>query len=390
MSYDPEDRRTTPLALKLIERIHQNGPISVSQFMQACLQDEEYGYYRKKPAIGADGDFVTAPEISQIFGELIGLWCAVVWQQMGSPESVRLLELGPGRATLMRDALRASRILPAFHKALSVDLIETNEQLAAIQRQTLAGDKAPMRWHEDIAAATQTTLPTILIANEFLDTLPASQWQLTPSGEWVERQVGVSSSGTLCFTTAKTTNVNDRRLPSLLAQLPTERPTPGAILQAQDYATLAKTLKDIATRMPLAALFIDYGHLKTATGDSLQAVREHKPEHPLTSPGESDLTIEVNFADFVSAMSGTSLVHDGPVTQSDYLANLGITERAVKLMATNPDEAGAIEIAVARLMAPQGMGTRFKVVALRSVGLPPLPGFEAQNPRPRSKTSPEN
>ena len=163
--------------------------------MQACLQDPEHGYYRRQPAIGRAGDFVTAPEISQVFGELVGLWCAVVWQQMGSPPAVRLIELGPGRGTLMRDALRAARLVPEFRAALHVELVESNAALEPVQRATLSGEGVPLRWSADILPGAG---PAIVIANEFIDTLPVAQWVFR-DGAWRARCVGLDAAGDLAF-----------------------------------------------------------------------------------------------------------------------------------------------------------------------------------------------
>jgi NADH dehydrogenase [ubiquinone] 1 alpha subcomplex assembly factor 7 len=311
-----------------------------------CLQDPEHGYYVTKPAIGRDSDFITAPEISQVFGELIGLWSAVVWQQMGSPARVNLVELGPGRGTLMRDALRAAAKLSHFVDALSVHLIDSNPRLIEQQRSTLAGASRSISWHASLA--TVPDAPSIIIANEFLDTASAAQHI-----GGVERRVTIDGADRLVFT-----------------------PDAGTIHEQQDHKALVAGLARRAGGMPLAALFFDYGHLTTAPGDTLQALRAHRPEHPLTSPGEADLTVHVDFAAFSRASGAAGLAVDGPLSQGEFLGRLGIVERASHLMSANPAKAGEIELAVARLIAPQGMGSRFKAIAIRSSNLPPLPGFE--------------
>ncbi len=196
MTYDPNARRDTPLALKLKKLIRRDGPITVHDYMQACLHDPEHGYYVKQPAIGAAGDFITAPEISQVFGELIGLWCAVVWWQMGAPEKINLVELGPGRGTLMKDVLRASKAVPAFRNAVSVHLIETSTALAVEQRVRLAGCDVEPTWHR--APDTVPADASLYIANEFLDAVPVTQ-SVLQSGEGVERGVGLDASGQLTF-----------------------------------------------------------------------------------------------------------------------------------------------------------------------------------------------
>ena len=369
MPYDPDARRDTPLARGLKERIRREGPISVAAYMGACLTDPEHGYYVTQPAIGRAGDFITAPEISQVFGELIGLWCAVAWQQMGSPPRLTLVELGPGRGTLMRDALRAARLVPAFFEAIAVHLVETSRPLAAVQQATLSDAGRPIAWHGALDAVPSG--PTLVVANEFLDTVAVSQ-SLRHGGEWVERGVGLDENDRLVFR-------------------PMAGPGPrndgfrnageGSILESRGRFAILEVLRDRAGRAPLAALFLDYGHVETGVGDTLQAVRSHAAEHPLTSPGEADLTAQVDFAEFGRQAAASSLGVDGPITQGAFLGRLGIVERASRLMSANPAKAGQIEMGVARLIAPQGMGSRFKAIGVRSSGLPPLPGFE-QSPLP--------
>lgn len=346
MTYDPEARRDTPLALKLKQRIRREGPITVAEYMHACLQDPEHGYYVKRPAIGRDGDFITAPEISQIFGELIGLWAAVVWQQMGSPPRVNLIELGPGRGTLMRDALRAARKVPNFFEAIDLHLVEVNRVLSDLQRATLGDTASNVTWHASLRSISHR--PSIIIANEFLDTAPVHQFV-----GGVQRHVVLDAAGRLAF-----------------------EPQRGSINERQDHTELVDDLAALAGNAHLAALFIDYGHFKTAAGETLQALRGHAPEHPLSSPGEADLTVQVDFESFAAAISCTALAVNGPVTQGEFLGRLGIVERASRLMNANPAKAGEIELGVARLIAPQGMGSRFKAIGVRSADLPMLPGFE--------------
>jgi NADH dehydrogenase [ubiquinone] 1 alpha subcomplex assembly factor 7 len=334
----------TPLAGELAARIKSNGPISVSDYIQACLHDPAHGYYRVRHAIGRQGDFITAPEISQIFGELIGLWCAVVWQQMGEPSAVRLIELGPGRGTLMRDALRAAR--------------------AAEQRATLAGEPVPISWRRELGTQ-DAALPAIVIANEFLDALPLAQF-VWRAGRWHERCVGLDTAGRLAFVVGG------------------EVPPPAGIANAHEdgwiFESRAPAFADLAQQLAglgptSAALFIDYGHAHSALGDTLQAVREHRYEDPLAAPGEADLTAQVDFSAFAAAMRGQGLDCDGPVPQAAFLGQLGISERAARLMGSNPAKAGGIETAVARLMAPSGMGSRFKAIGVRSPGLALLPAL---------------
>ncbi len=357
----------TPLGEELVARIKREGPISVAAYIEACLYDPAHGYYRKRDAIGRSGDFITAPEISQVFGELIGLWCAVVWRQMGEPGTLRLVELGPGRGTLMRDALRAARALPPFRAALHVHLVETNTSLAAQQRATLADADVPLTWSTDLDAATCGG-PVIIIANEFLDTLPIAQW-VRHDGHWRKRCVGLGGEGRLAFVDGASDP--DVRLPPAIAESARE----GDILEtrAAALARWSETLAALGT--PLAALFIDYGHVAPSLGDTLQAVRMHRYDDPLAAPGEADLTAQVDFSAVTAAMQRCGLACDGPVTQAEFLGALGIAERASLLMATNPAKAAGIEGDIARLMAPGGMGTRFHATGVRSRELAALPGF---------------
>lgn len=363
MSYDREARRDTPLALKIKERIRAYGPISIADYVAACLQDPEHGYYRTQTAIGAAGDFVTAPEISQVFGELTGLWSAIVWQQMGSPKPFNLVELGPGRGTLMRDALRATRGVLGLHAAMKVTLVEASATLTAAQRATLAGAAVPIAWADRYPIFEE---PSILIANEFVDALIPDQWIKTDRG-WCARAVELDDAGRLQLGHSAGQGVRD----DLHDRWP-DAPN-GSVCEAHRHALLAEALKAAGT--PIAMLVIDYGHTETALGDTLQAVRKHVYEHPLCSPGEADLTIQVDFADLAREMTHAGFATDGPVTQAEFLGRLGIIERASKLMEANPARAGEIEAGVMRLMAPNGMGTRFKVTGIRSPGLATLPGF---------------
>jgi len=365
--YDPEARRDTPLALRLKERIRRDGPITLAQYMDACLQDEEHGYYRKRQAIGRGGDFITAPEISQVFGELLGLWAAVVWQQVGSPGEVNLVELGPGRGTLMRDALRAAGKVPGFVEALRVHLVETSEALREEQRRVLADAGVAMDWHERLGEVPAG--PAIVLANELLDTIPVHQFEIVEGGAY-RRGVALGEHERLQFV---------RLEPKLPIDAAAGRP--GDVSETQDFAALFE-LNRMMAAAPVAALFIDYGHMQSAAGDTLQAVRNHRFEHALCSPGEADLTVHVDFAHVRTypemgqpAKGWPAGVCDGPITQAEFLGRLGILQRASRLMAANPAKAHEIETGAARLMSPTGMGSRFKVLGVRSAGLPTLPGF---------------
>ncbi len=366
MNYDPQARRDTPLARTLKQSIRQDGPMTIARYMSECLWNEQAGYYATRRAIGSDGDFITSAEVSQVFGELIGIWSAVTWQQvLGAPPEVHIVEYGPGRGTMMRDALRAARVVPGFLDRASVHLLEMSPALAALQRDALSGARVPLSWGQNLAGF-QT--PAIILANEFLDSWPVEQWILTETG-WLWRGVGLDAAGELAFTTVPGTRQRD----DLAAKLP-NAPL-GSIVESLRTDRLAEALKSVARSGPLAALIIDYGYAGPANGDTLQAVRGHAYESPLTSPGEADVSAHVGFFELASDIHSAGLAIDGPVTQAEFLGSLGIVERASRLMSANPARAAEIETGVARLIAPNGMGTRFKVMGIRSPELPPLPGF---------------
>src|SRR5215468_807065 len=355
----------SPLLAHLRARIEREGPLPVDEFMRSCLADPEHGYWQRRATIGAEGDFVTAPEISQVFGELIGLWAGVVWRTMGAPTPVNLVELGPGRGTLLCDALRAARSIPHFLAAASVHLIERSAPLREAQRRTLAAVASPgdgrhhgrgcaITWHEAIGTVPKGA--TIVIANEFLDALPIRQL-VCEQGKWHERVVDVEGGGGLRFAVGPATQVRTEA-----------RCQPGAVLELRDGEE--ELLAALARReAPLVALFIDYGPMHWATGDTLQAVHRHAWVDPLSRPGRADLTAHVAFARLADKARSAGLGIDGPITQAEFLARLGVAERAARLMAANPREAGAIEAGVQRLISPTGMGGLCKALAVRSAAL---------------------
>ena len=371
--YDPNLRRNTPLARRLKERIRREGPISVDRYIGACLYGtgdpgghNDY-YYATRPVIGRSGDFITAPEISQVFGELIGLWCIIVWEQMGRPAPFNLVEFGPGRGTLMRDALRAMRVRPEMLSVVRVVMLDVSVPLADMQRAALAGVTVPIEMPGKLYRAEAPKRPAIFIANEYLDTEPIEQF-IRAEGGWVIRGVGLDGTGELTFVQLR--QIHPQTIRELDEMFPHARL--GDI--AELYSMNHDTRHALSEPEVMTALLIDYGHAKSAIGDTLQAVRDHAWEHPLTSPGEADITAQFDFAKFTQEEVGHRAV-DGPVTQAEFLGSLGIMERASRLIAANPSRANAIETGVARLMAPNGMGCRFQAIGIRSKGLPPLPGF---------------
>ncbi|MDJ0824514.1 MAG: SAM-dependent methyltransferase [Rhodobacter sp.] len=352
----------TPLAELLIRRIAATGPISVAEFMADCLMHPAHGYYSTRDPLGAAGDFTTAPEISQMFGELIGLALAQTWADQGAPAPVTLAELGPGRGTLMADALRAAAKFPGFADAAQVHLVEASPALRARQRATLPGHA--VTWHDH--AGTLPEAPLLLIANEFFDALPIRQFQRDPSG-WRERQVGLTD-GALAFGLSA---------PAPLAELAPRRAdtTPGDIVET--CAPARPVMGAIANRIAAhggAALIVDYGDWRSR-GDTLQAVRGHAPEDPLAHPGAADLTAHVDFEALAQAAPG--LAHSRLTPQGVFLERLGITARAQALAGALSGDALTAHIAAhRRLTHPAEMGSLFKVLALYPPGLSPPPGLE--------------
>jgi NADH dehydrogenase [ubiquinone] 1 alpha subcomplex assembly factor 7 len=334
----------------------------VDRFMQACLDDPVHGYRLKAETIGAGGDFVTAPEVGQVFGELIGLWCAVVWEGMGRPAPLRLVELGPGRGTLMRDALRAAKALPAFLAAATVHLVEISTPLRQAQRRLLRdhaeGASPNVAWHATLQEVPAG--PAIVFGNEFLDALPVRQlvWR---DGAWHERVVEAGPEGLRFAAGAEVDYARAAPQPDTIAEL-----RPG---EDDPIAALAERAE------PLVALFLDYGPADPSFGDTLQAVRRHAYADPLSEPGTADLTAHVQFADVAGKARSAGLAVRGPIAQAEFLGRLGIAERTGRLMTANPRRAGEIEAATQRLMSPTGMGQLFKAVAVHSPGLPPPPAF---------------
>jgi NADH dehydrogenase [ubiquinone] 1 alpha subcomplex assembly factor 7 len=364
MTADPTARRHTPLAAKLAAEIAHQGPMSVADFMRRCLWDEHHGYYATRHPLGKTGDFITAPEISQTFGELIGLWSAVIWRHhMGQPQPVTLVELGPGRGTLMSDMLRATAKIQGFHGALRCHLIEASQTLITEQQATLANAGVPVTWGLDLDVIAG---PTVIFANEFFDALP----------EW--RCVYVNDHGLLDFGIRP----GGQLRPDLSSAFP-DAPL-GTIFEAQSPDAILNALGALAQNHPVAMLLVDYGHTQTGPGETLQAVRAHSAEHPLTSPGEADLSVQVDFQALAAAARRAGFLVDDPVPQAVLLGRLGIVERAQRLMAANPTQAAAVEASISRLLAPEGMGSRFKAMGLRSphlaahlgAQLTSLPGFE--------------
>jgi NADH dehydrogenase [ubiquinone] 1 alpha subcomplex assembly factor 7 len=354
----------TPLEVEIRRIIATEGPIPVDRYMELCLGHPQHGYYATRDPLGVAGDFVTAPEVSQMFGELIGAWAATVWRQMGSPPSLRLIELGPGRGTLMADALRATKALPEFHSAVSIHMIETSPVLRGLQENALANAGVPIAWHHAMEEVPEGS--TIAITNEFVDALPISQFIKDRDG-WHVRMIGILDDK-LAFVVA----------PDPMVSHSEGDATPvGTILERRYDRPISLLARHIVQHSG-AALIIDYGHTESGFGDTLQAVRGHTFANPLKHPGEADLTAQVDFAAIMTWAQRHGVVTHGPVNQGEFLRRLGIEQRAVRLKANaTPQQAADIDAALARLTGPGQMGELFKVLAIADPKLGPLPGFDS-------------
>jgi NADH dehydrogenase [ubiquinone] 1 alpha subcomplex assembly factor 7 len=352
------------LADLIAAQIRNDGPISVAQYMALALGHPRYGYYVTRDPLGAAGDFTTAPEISQMFGELIGLWCAETWRAMGAPVPVVLAELGPGRGTLMADLLRAASVVPGLRQALDVWMVETSPVLATRQRATL-GEAA--RWTDRVTALPAG--PAIFVANEFFDALPVRQFEMTPHG-WRERMVGLDG-GRLVLALAPDPPG------AIAADLPADARAGVVAELSPDSQAIAAFIGGRIAAEGGAALIVDYGPAESGLGDSLQAVKAHAFADVLANPGEADLTAHVDFARLARAALGAGARAWGPVPQGAFLASLGIGARAARLAAKGDAARREVEAALHRLTAPDQMGTLFKVLAMTRADAPCPPGFEA-------------
>jgi NADH dehydrogenase [ubiquinone] 1 alpha subcomplex assembly factor 7 len=360
----------TSLETELKRLIAIDGPMPLTQYMALCLTDPVHGYYVTRDPFGAGGDFTTAPEISQMFGELIGLWTAAVWLQLGAPDRVHVVELGPGRGTLMADALRATRVVPGFAAAARIDLVETSPLLRQRQEAALECFAHSIAWHPHFADVSGA--PLIVIANEFFDALPVHQTVRAADG-WHERMVGLDREGQL------TLALHPEPLLGFEATLPPSlrRAPLGAIREWRSDELMVEIAQRVVQARG-AALIIDYGEIESGLGDTLQAIGRHRYASVLKTPGEVDLTAHVDFAALGRAAAKAGAHVWGPRTQGAFLTRLGINERAAILKAASPVHACEIDAGLARLTAegPDGMGDLFKVLAIADRQLGALPGLE--------------
>jgi NADH dehydrogenase [ubiquinone] 1 alpha subcomplex assembly factor 7 len=355
----------------IVRRIRAEGPLSVASFMAIALHDPEGGYYARRSPIGAAGDFITAPEISQVFGELLGLWCADLWQRSGRPEPVALVELGPGRGTLLSDVLRAAAIVPDFRRALRLHLIETSPPLRAQQQRRLAGVGAV--WGERIEDVPPG--PALVLANEFFDALPVRQFVRQGHG-WAERLVGLGRADRFVFVEGPESQAASLLVPPRLRDA-----AAGTVVEICSAGlTLAATLAEHLMVHPGAVLLIDYGSTERRAGASLRAVRDHRAVDVLNAPGMADLSADVDFAALAETLRAVGLDLYGPVPQGAFLRALGAEARLAALCAgtASPECRAVLEGSVRRLIDPDGMGKLFKVMAAVSPGLPSPAGFAAE------------
>ncbi len=354
----------TPLARIIAARIAAEGPLSLSDYTAECLLNPDHGYYATRDPFGAQGDFTTAPEISQMFGEMLGLCLAQCWLDQGSPDRFILAEIGPGRGTLMADILRTIRTVPGMALAAELHLVEASATLRTKQAETLKG-QAPS-WHDSIA--TLPDGPLYLVANEFFDALPIRQFERQEDG-WAERQVGLA----------------DGRLTPGLAP-----PAPAALLAPRMADTrpgdivehcpaLPAIAGEIAARIVQhggVALIVDYGGWHSL-GDTFQALKDHEPVDPFAEPGLADLTAHVDFEALANAFIAQGAAATGMTAQGVFLERLGITARAQVL--AKKLSGAALESHIAahrRLTHPEEMGQLFKAIACHPIGSAPPPGLD--------------
>lgn len=359
----------SPLHTEIKRLIRASGPMPVWRYMELCLWHPQHGYYISRDPLGREGDFTTAPEVSQMFGELLGLWAASVWKGVGSPETFRLIEIGPGRGTMMSDALRALRVLPQLYQTISVHMVEINPVLREKQKATLTGLRN-VTWHERFDEVPEG--PSVVFANEYFDVLPIHQMIRRESG-WHERMIELDADENFAYVAApEPTPGFDMLVPPLVRAAPV-----GAIFEWRpdtEIMTIAKRMRDQRG----AAVIIDYGHLRSEAGDTFQAIARHSFADPLRTPGLADITAHVDFDALGRAAEAVGARTHGPITQGEFLQRLGIETRALTLMQKASHEvAEDISTGLKRLIGGGrgGMGELFKVLGVSDPGLPVLAGL---------------
>lgn len=350
---------TTPLKSRIIKHIKTSGSLPLAEYMHWCMADPKDGYYANQEAIGAKGDFITAPEISQMFGEMIGIWAVETWEALGKPSRFNLAELGPGKGTLMQDLLRIGNAVPDFLKAAHIHMIETSEKLIETQKATLSAYEN-VSWHKSIKDITNQ--PTLIIANEFLDVLPVRQYVKT-GNEWREHAINVDENDNLVWTLG-TGLLDAESLPENADKEPDGAVFEISTIREAFIVNTSELLKENSG----AALFIDYGHSKTNFGDTVQAMRAHGFADILEEPGLADLTAHVDF-DALSKTAVTAGMNVKPIIpQGEFLLSKGLIERAGQLgREQSPEIQEQLTQQAERLALPDEMGNLFKVLEFGTV-----------------------
>ena len=367
----------TKLAKRIKSYIRETGPIPVSEYMSLCLLDPTDGFYPTRDPLGSEGDFITAPEISQMFGEVLGLWVIQSWIDIGRPRRFNLVEMGPGRGIMMADILRSVLLDPECISAVRVQLIEASPALESVQGESLADIPAHINWVKSLSGLPDD--PTLIIGNEFLDCMPIRQAvQRDPFAKddgWRERLIGLDDDGQFRF------HLDSAPLsPSLKACLPNghdEARQDELIELCPPIYQIMEEIKPLFHSHPGRALFIDYGPETTEFGDTLQALKRHEKIGVFDLPGESDLTARVNFSALMQAAEQSGLAPSAIITQAEFLSKLGIEMRAVTLTRSKPDAKPKILRQLHRLMDAQEMGQLFKAICISANGLPTPLGFRA-------------
>ncbi|WP_316177555.1 class I SAM-dependent methyltransferase [Bradyrhizobium sp. SZCCHNRI1009] len=364
---------TSPLHTEIKRLIKASGPMPVWRYMELCLMHPEHGYYVSRDPLGREGDFTTSPEVSQMFGELLGLWAASIWKATGSPQQFRLIELGPGRGTMMSDALRALRVLPPLYQTISVHLVEVNPVLREKQKATLTGLRN-INWHESFDEVPEG--PSVIFANEYFDVLPIHQMIRRETG-WHERVVELDEEDNFVYgAAADPTPGFELLLPPLVRAAPA-----GAIFEWRpnmEMMAIARRIRDQRG----AAVIIDYGHVRSDVGDTFQAIARHSFADPLKTPGLADITAHVDFDALAQAAEAVGARVHGPVTQGEFLQRLGIETRALTLMQkASPEVSEDIASGLKRLTGGGrgGMGSLFKVLGISDPAIPVLAGISDEH-----------
>lgn len=357
---------------RLLGRIKSDGPISIAAFMAEALLDPMEGFYATRDPIGAGADFITAPEISQMFGELIGLWCVEAWRGLKGPGPFQLIELGPGRGTMMSDVLRAGRVDTAFIRSARVTLIEASAALKAKQAEALAASPVQVSWSDRLEDAPAG--PSLILGNEFLDCLPLRQF-VKKNGQWVERMIGLDPQDETRFAFVYS-HAPASPQDAALIPAPLREAEEGALVEIRPGdAALVETLAARFKTYPGHALFIDYGPADSETGDTFQALKSHEKADPLEAPGTADLTARVDFGALTRAATAAGLQASPVVPQGEWLVRLGLEQRAAALTMSGKADRAKIVRQLHRLTSEEEMGALFKVVCLSSPDAPPPPGF---------------